>query len=80
MFIPFSQNSILGKNRGGGHPKLGKNSINSDLAEIFRVTPGLRKNGIQNEKIYPLSQNSDLGKKRGGAPQIRQKFNQLGFG
>ena len=27
----------------------------------------------------PLSQNSILGKKRGGAPQIRQKFNQLGF-
>ena len=35
---------------------------------------------IWGENIPPsLIQNSMLGKKRGGAPQIRQKFKQLGF-
>ena len=53
----------------GGHPKSGKISTNSDLAETFRVAPGLRKNGIGNEKFYPLSQNSILGKKKGGHPK-----------
>ena len=41
------------KGGGGVHPKLGKNSTNSDVAETFRITPGLRKNGIGNEKFYP---------------------------
>ena len=35
---PLSQNLILGKKRGGEHPKLGKNSTNSYLAQTFRVT------------------------------------------
>ena len=35
------------------------------------ITPGLRKNGIGNEKFHPphLSQNSILGKKSGGHPK-----------
>ena len=62
------ENLDFRQNRGGGHPKLGKYSTNSDLAETFRITPGLRKNGIGNEKFYPLSQNLILGKKGGGTP------------
>ena len=81
--LPTPQKQKLDfRQKKGGHPKSGKNSTNSDLAETFRISPGLRKNGIGNEKFYaPLSQNLILGKKEGGgAPQIRQKFNQLGFG
>ena len=67
--------------KGGEHPKLGKNSTNSDLAQNFRVTSDQQKIVIKGENLPPpLSQNSILGKKWGGAPQIRQKFNQLGFG
>ena len=78
---PLSQISILGKKKGG-HPKLGKNSTNSDLAQNFRVTSDQLKIVIRGENLpTPLSQNSILGKKEGGGtPQIRQKFNQLGFG
>ena len=37
-YYPYhiKQNSILGK-KMGGHPKLGKNSTNSDLSQIFNV-------------------------------------------
>ena len=52
-FIPLGQNSILGKK--GGHPESGKNSTNSDLAQIFRVTPDQWKNGIEEDKFYPPS-------------------------
>ena len=49
---PLNQNLILGKKKGE-HPKSGKNSTNSDLAETFRITPGLKNDGIENEKFYP---------------------------
>ena len=63
---PLSQISILGKKRGG-HPKLGKNSTNSDLAQNFRVTSDQQKIEIRGENVPPpLSQNSILGKKKGG--------------
>ena len=63
---PLSQNSILGK-KGGGHPKLGKNSTNSDLAQNFRVTSDQQKIVIRGENLHPpLSQNLILGKKGGG--------------
>ena len=81
-FTPLSQNSILGKKKGGGHPKSGKISTNSDLAETFKISPGLRNNGIGNEKFHPHPPKPKTGSyaKKGEAPQIRQKFNQLGFG
>ena len=70
---PLSQNSILGK-KGGGHPKLGKNSTNSDLAQNFRVTSNQQKIVIKGENFPPpLSLNSILGKKRGEHPKIGKK-------
>ena len=69
------------RQKKGGHPKVGKNSTNSDLAQNFRVTSDQQKIMIWGEKPpLPPSRILILGKKRGGAPQIRQKFNQLGFG
>ena len=76
--LPLSQNSILGKKRGGDHQEWGKNFTNSDLFQTFRVTPGQLKNWIGDEKITPPppTKNPILGKKGGGgAPQIRHKFN-----
>ena len=76
---PLSQNSDLGKK--GGHPKSGKNSTNSDLAENFRITPGLRKNGIGNENFYlPFSQKLILGKKKGGTPNQAKNQPNSDFG
>ena len=49
-----SQNSILGKTKGGGeHPKLGKNSTNSNLAETFRITSDQLNIVIQGENPPP---------------------------
>ena len=62
---PLSQNSILGK-KGGGHPKLGKNSTNLDLAQTFRVTSDQQKIVIRGENLPPpQTQNWILGKKNG---------------
>ena len=62
---PLSQISILGKKRVG-HPKLGKKSTNSDLAQNFRVTSDQQKIEIRGENLPPpLSQNSILDKKGG---------------
>ena len=67
---PPSQISILGK-KGGGHPKLGKNSTNSDLAQNFRVTSDQQKIVIRGENLPPpLSQDLILGKKSGGHPKL----------
>ena len=61
-----SQILILGK-KGGGHPKLGKNSTNSDLAQNFRVTSDQQKIVIRGENLSPpLSQNLILAKNWGG--------------
>ena len=66
---PLSQNLILGEKNGGEHPKLGKNSTNSDLAQNFRVAWYQQKNVIRAENLSPpLSQNSILGKKSGSTP------------
>ena len=60
--------------KGGGHPKLGKNSINSDLAETFRLAPGLRKKGIGNEKFYPPLAKTKFYAKEGGDTQNQAKI------
>ena len=74
-FTPLGQNSNLGK-KGGGHPKSGKNSTNSDLAQTFRISSAQYRIVIGGENLY---QNSMLGKK-GGSLKIRQTFNLLRFG
>ena len=72
---------FLGKKEGGNHPKLGKHSTNSDLAQTFRVTSDKYKIVIGGEHFYPQKPKLDFRQKRGGEPpKIRQKFNQLGFG
>ena len=50
---PLGQNLILAK-KGGGHPKWGKNSTNSDLAQNFRVTSDQQKIEIKGENLPPL--------------------------
>ena len=67
---------------GGGHPKLGKNSTNSDLSQIFSVILDQLKIVIGGKKIAssPQPKLNFRQNRVGEAPQIRQKFNQLGFG
>merc|ERR1711867_272542 len=49
-----------------GHPKLGKNSTNSDLAQTFRVISDQQNIVIRGENLPPPpSQNSILGTKKG---------------
>ena len=66
---PPSQNLMLSKEKGG-HLKPGKNTTNSDLAETFRIIPGLRKNGIGNEIFYPHLEKLNFRQKKGGIPNM----------
>ena len=55
------------RQKKGGHPKLGKNSTNLDLAQNFRVISDQQMIVIRGENLHPLlSKNLILGKKKGG--------------
>ena len=70
MKIPPKPEIDFRQKKEGGHPKLGKNSTNSDLAQNFRVTSYQQKIVIRGENLPPPEPKLNLGKKRGEHPKL----------